>query len=232
MNQSIDLTPQDAALIAGSLANDQARIERLIAKLSAPTAPHQTGRSASQTPCAAKAEWLWVGVGSPAPHWPSKDPHTFEPIPAPGQPWPSQGGIYAGALPALDGQGIEHLVLGDWIDGEFEWGSYGKDIPAASSLKDGKANTSAMLAAQSPAAIAVDKRNTSAGDFSDWQLPSQQETHLVAATCFDHMDQAVIWTSTQYSAYLAWFQSFNDGYSNWNGKDGSLRVRPVRRFKL
>ena len=191
MNQHIDPSPQDAALIAASLANDQARIERLIAKLSNP------GEK-----------------------------------PAPGQPWPSQGGIYAGALPALDGQGIEHLVLGDWIDGDFEWGSYGKDIPGASSLKDGKANTRAMLADQSPAATVVEKRNTSAGDFSDWHIPSQQEAHLLAATCFDQMDEAVIWSSSQFSANGAWCQSFNFGYSHSRNKLTSLRVRPVRRFKL
>ena len=217
MNQSIDLSPQDAALIAGSLANDQARIERLIAKLSAP------GEKAAPS-------------RMPIP----SDPQPIEQvrgrldalIPTPGQPWLSQGGIYAGALPALDGQGIEHLVLGDWFDGEFKWGNYGKDIPGASSLKDGKANTRAMLAAQSPAATIVEKRNTSAGDFSDWHIPSQQEAHLLAATCFEQMDQAVIWTSSLYSADYAWYQGFSNGDSSWDGKDSSLRVRPVRRFKL
>lgn len=209
MNQSIDLSPQEAALIAGSLANDQARIERLIAKLSTPGAK---------------------GAPSSQAHWPNEDPHTVDLIPAPGQPWPSQGGIYAGALPALDGQGIEHLVLGDFLKGEFVWSEYGKDLSGASSRTDGKANTAAMLAAQSPAAIAVNGYSQ-AVEF-DWHIPSQQEAHLLAATCFDHMDEAVIWTSSQYSANGAWCQSFNGGNSTWDLKDLSLRVRPVRRFKL
>lgn len=215
MNQSIDLSPQDAALIAGSLANDQARIERLIAKLSNP------GEKAAPSRL-------------PIP----SDPQPIEqvrgrldaPIPTPGQPWLSQGGIYAGALPALDGQGIEHLVLGDFLKGEFVWGEYGKDLPGASSRTDGKANTAAMLAAQSPAAIAVNGYSQ-AVEF-DWHIPSQQEAHLLAATCFDHMDQAVIWTSSQYSATNAFYQSFLYGTSDWGSKLSSLRVRPVRRFKL
>jgi hypothetical protein len=209
MNQTIDLSPQDTALIAASLASDMSRIERLIAKLSAP---------------GAKA------VPSHQAHWPDQDPHTVEAIPAPGQPWASQGGIYAGALPALDGQGIEHLILGDFLKGDVAWGEYGKELPGTSSRTDGKANTAAMLEAQSPAAIAIN--NYSQAVEFDWHIPSQQEAQLISATCFEHMEKATIWTSSQYSAYGAWCQSFLNGNSLWNGKDSSLRVRPVRRFKF
>ncbi len=209
MNQAINLSPNDAALIAASLASNMSRIERLIAKLSAPGAKVASSSEAD---------------------WPDEGPHTVDSIPAPGQFWASQGGIYAGALPALDDQGVEHLIIGDFLKGEFAWGEYGKDLPGAQSRTDGKANTAAMLAAQSPAAIAVNGYSQ-AMEF-DWHIPSQQEAQLIAANCFDHMEKATVWTSSQYSAYDAWYQSFYYGYSDWSNKNSSLRVRPVRRFKF
>lgn len=215
MTEALHLTTRETALIAASLANDQAHIERLLAKLSAPGA----NAAHSRLPIPSDPQPIEQVRGR------------LDPIaPAPGQPWPSQGGIYAGALPALDGQGIEHLILGDFLKGEFEWGEYGKDLPGAQSRTDGKANTAAMLAAQSPAAIAV-KKYSDAVEF-DWHIPSQQEAYLIAATCFDEMAKAVIWTSTQCSANLAWYQSFDFGDSDWLYKSNSLRVRPVRRFKF
>ena len=39
------------------------------------------------------------------------------------------------------------------------------------------------------------------------------------------------WSSTQYSAYLAWYQDFGDGYQGGSGKTNELRARAVRRFK-
>jgi Protein of unknown function (DUF1566) len=66
----------------------------------------------------------------------------------------------------------------------------------------------------------------------DWHIPSQQEAQLIAANCFEHMEKATIWTSSQYSADYAWYQSFNNGSSSGLYKDISLRVRPVRRFKF
>lgn len=205
----LHITPQERNLIATALAADQERIERLIAKLSQSAAPEEP---AAQTDHPAQ---------------PKDSP------PAPGQVWRSQCGIYAGALPALDGQGIEHLVVGDWIDGAYQWGSYGQEIDGASSRTNGKANTAAMLAAKSPAAQALEQINIEAGfKHDDWHIPSQQEAQLIAATCFEQMQEAAIWTSTQYSDNNAWYQSFNNGNSNWNNKNNSLRVRPVRRFKL
>lgn len=109
MLNQFQLTHQEAALIASSLASEQARIENLLAKFSASSTTEYSvahGIIVAQTMLGHVTEL--------------------------GKDWPEQGGIYAGALPALDGQGIEHLVVGDWIDGELEWGSYGKDTPGTS----------------------------------------------------------------------------------------------------
>ncbi len=154
--------------------------------------------------------------------------------PLPGQPWPEQGGIYAGIMPALEGQAAYHLIIDNQdLPREHAWGNTGRHA-GASSLHDGLANTRALLEAGSPAAMAVNDINESgASTQADWYLPAKREMQLITATCSEHMtaDQ-LYWTSTQSSANYAWFQSFKHGGTYIYYKDYTLRVRPVRRLNL
>jgi len=59
---------------------------------------------------------------------------------------------------------------------------------------------------------------TSAADFKD--------------TGAEDFAAAYYWSSTEYSATFAWMQTFNNGYQTYYSKDGSYRVRCVRRLAI
>ena len=163
-------------------------------------------------------------------------PKTTHPTPAPriGQPWPEQGGIYAGIMAGRDGQPDYHLILAPAEQGSLEdikWGPYGKSIDGSVSYFDGCANTAAMVDAgldlgKRIAALQIDGH-------TDYHLPSQAEMHLLAANLEDQFEQDDwYWTSTQYSSSNAWCQTFSYGYQYDILKDVEARARAVRRFNV
>ena len=149
--------------------------------------------------------------------------------PAIGQLWKEQGGIYAGIIRGLSGAPDNHLVVAPAETGEISsiaWGPY-KTIKGADSYHDGRANTEAMAAAgldlgKAIKALAIDGH-------TDWHLPSQAEMHLLAANLKDEFNQDDwYWTSTQYSANLAWTQDFGNGGQYRSSKSYEGRARAVR----
>lgn len=156
------------------------------------------------------------------------------PTPRIGQPWPDQGGIYAGIMAGRDGQPDYHLILAPAEAGSFkdvEWGAYGKSIDGAASYFDGVANTVAMAAADLDLAKRI--LALQIDGHADYHLPSQAETHLLAANLKDQFEQDdYYWTSTQYSANLAWYQYFDYGDQGLNRKGNTGRARAVRRLIL
>jgi len=123
--------------------------------------------------------------------------------PAIGQPWPGQGGIYAGLARGEDGQPDHHLVLAveqpairlKWAAG-VEWA-----------------------------------RGIEADGHKDFALPTRFESALLYANLRDQFDtSAWYWTSTQYSDGCAWDQDFGNGYQDVNDKSYEGRVRAVRRL--
>ena len=163
-------------------------------------------------------------------------PTTTQPNPAPriGQPWPEQGGIYAGIMAGRDGQPDYHLISAPADQGSFEdveWGPFGKSIDGAASYFDGRANTAAMAAAD----IDLGKRMVALqiNGHTDYYLPSQAEMHLLAANLKDQFEQDDwYWTSTQYSSTIAWCQTFGGGSQTINNKDVESISRAVRRFNV
>ena len=159
---------------------------------------------------------------------------TTTPTPRIGQPWPDQGGIYAGIMAGRDGQPDYHLILAPAEAGSFndvEWGPYGKSIDGADSYFDGVANTAAMATAD----IDLAKRILALqiDGHADYHLPSQAEAHLLAANLKDQFEQDDwYWTSTQYSALSAWAQDFGNGYQDISTKVTTGRARAVRRLIL
>jgi Protein of unknown function (DUF1566) len=154
-------------------------------------------------------------------------------IPAYGQLWESQGGFFAGILQHPDGRLYALIVppKGTAELGEHEWGAYGTKIEGTESLTDGAANTEAHLQAGTPLGLTL-KGFEHAGH-ADWYIPARTEMVLAHDFCKEQFEQdEYYWTSSQYSANYAWYQSFYLGYSHWSLKDFSLRVRPVRRLFL
>jgi len=148
--------------------------------------------------------------------------------PAIGQIWPGQGGIYAGVIPARNGQEAYHLVIGEEL-GRFEWGPYG-DESLATSLIDGLANTAALLEhGEYPAAKAAAAHN--ADGHNDFYLPAAAELYE-AWLNLGYQDWYWVLSSSQRSAYYAFGMYFADGYQHDSGKTSELPVRPVRRLPI
>ena len=158
-------------------------------------------------------------------------------LPAFGSVIPGQGGIFVAIMRGATVDGIEQppyaLLASDAAVGEIEstWGDYRKNVPGATSRRDGLANTEAMIAAECAAAIGV-RAMTIAGH-SDWYLPSIGELNSAAANVPEIFSQeGLYWTSTQCSRSGAFVQDFEYGGSGWGDKDYEHRVRAFRRIPL
>ena len=151
-----------------------------------------------------------------------------------GQPWPEQGGVYAGIMAGHDGQPDYHLIVATAELGEIantHWGEYGKKIKGADSYFDGRANTAAMVAADNDLGKRI--RALQIEGHADYHLPSQAEIHLMAANLKDQFNQDDwFWTSTHYSADHAWMQDFLDGGQGGSRKSNAGRARAVRMIRI
>jgi len=70
------------------------------------------------------------------------------------------------------------------------------------------------------------------GGYSDWYLPSKEELSLlyVQEDVVSGFGAVNFWSSSESSAFNAWYQNFSSGYQGFNLKYYVLRVRPVRAF--
>lgn len=150
---------------------------------------------------------------------------------------PALGGYFAGFSRWTDSAGVSHptaLVVAGATYGEIggaKWGRYGDFLEGAVSRQDGMANTLAMLAADSEAALAI--RRLSIYGFADWYLPSLAELNIAAANVpelFDTDDD--YWTSTQESKNMAYVCSLRNGYTVSYRKDVPKKVRAMRRVNI
>jgi len=119
-----------------------------------------------------------------------------------GQPWPGQGGTYAGLVRGEAGQPDQHVILAD--------AKPPKRLAWAAALKWAK--------------------TIEADGHADFSIPTRDESALLYTNLRDQMDGGWHWTSTQYSDVYAWCQYFNDGNQDSGSKSYEGRVRAVRRF--
>lgn len=146
-----------------------------------------------------------------------------------GEYWPGQGGIYGGDMPARDGEPAYSLIFAAKDIGDHKWGGYNEQSKATSK-RDGLANTKAMLAEGSrPAAEAASKYT--ADGHADFYLPAAAELYQAWVDAPESFDTSTYyWSSSQRSAYGAFYTDFVDGNQDISDKYVELRVRPVRRF--
>lgn len=151
-----------------------------------------------------------------------------------GEIWPGEGGIYVSTIAARDDQPAYHLILAETDVGRFYWGPF-DDKTLAVSLHDGPSNTSALLTAARdnpvlnyPAAQAA--ISYTADGHQDFYLPAIAELQAAWLSLGDK-DWGWIWSSSQRSEDVAYRQLFAQGvqYPDSFGKNGELRVYPVRR---
>lgn len=147
-------------------------------------------------------------------------------IPAVGQPWPGQGGINGGFVPAIGDVPAYYLIFASADVGGHEWGGRSQESKATS-RHDGKANTDVLIAEGGhPAAEA--SRAYSADGHADFDLPAASQ--LYQAWVHGLITEGAYWSSSQRSANIAFGMHFDVGLQLDFVKGHELRVRPVRRF--
>ncbi|MCG8393330.1 MAG: DUF1566 domain-containing protein [Pseudomonadales bacterium] len=152
-------------------------------------------------------------------------------IPAIGEVWPEQGGIYAGMVRGSNGLPDYHLIAAHpQEEKKLEWGTAGIEVSGADHEWDGLANTIALAedGHDHPAADWAHQLNLNGRN--DWYLPARRELSLLYANVPELFDKVWHWSSTQYSAITAWSQYFGDGFQDTGLKGNAFRARAVRRF--
>ncbi len=147
-----------------------------------------------------------------------------------GQPWPGQGGINGGFVPAIDDVPAHYLIFAHADVGEHAWGGY-REESKATSKTDGKANTEWLCSDETEHSAANACAEHKADGHHDFYLPAAAELYQGWVNCPEAFAQdRYYWSSSQRSADYAFGMDFDDGYQGFLGKNGELRVRPVRRF--
>ena len=157
-------------------------------------------------------------------------PTAEDDIPAIGAYWAGQGGIYGGILQYPDG--LHHTIFGAKDLGDFAWGERGTETGATHRVS-GVLNTTTLrdTSGSFPAAEAASEYT--ADGRHDFYLPSIGELNHAMQNIPDAFDKGTwYWSSTQRSADDAFGMDFDDGCQYSGGKDGELRVRPVRRLPI
>jgi hypothetical protein len=150
-----------------------------------------------------------------------------------GECWPEQGGVYAGLMRGENGVPDYHLIVPTDPTSEaaeITWGGRGKEEPGAQSAFDGLANTTALCASKHDHPAAQWAAGLTIEGFNDFYLPSRRELRLCWVNVPELFNDGWHWSSTQFSASLAWSQGFGDGTQSTSGKLLGLRARAVRRF--
>ena len=161
---------------------------------------------------------------------------------------PYGGGFFAGTF-LLNGQ-LHALIVSPKAEGETRapFKDHNSTTEGARSLRDGMANSQAMIDGHHPAAAFC--HDLKIGGFDDWYLPSRHEMALLAenlmpgagyvpeqtaAEAFkvggaEAFERNWYLTSTEFSAGYVWVQTFSSGYqTNGDVKDWSGLVRAVRK---
>jgi len=154
-------------------------------------------------------------------------------LPAPeiGEYWDGEGGVFIGWMPARDGNPAYPLVAASGPESEAKvaFGGYGHETKGANSAHDGAANTLALLSDGQDHPAATFAAKYTADGHGDFYLPARRELMLGEINVPDLFAKAAYWSSTQHSAYRAYYMDFEDGWQGYDGKDYERVARPVRR---
>lgn len=152
-------------------------------------------------------------------------------VPAIGEYWPGEGGVNGGLFQGGDRPYYLIAPTGDDAQADLEWGGYGKELDGAKSPWDGQANTAYLASSNRendhPAAqfCAGFERD----GHKDFYLMARREATFLETTVAGLFSKPWHWTSSQFSADLAYRMGFGGGWLYAYGEDDERLVRPVRR---
>lgn len=150
-------------------------------------------------------------------------------IPDVGVYWPEQGGINGGLVAARGDVPAHYLIWAKHDAGKHAWGGYEKDS-AATSNRDGQANTVALCSSEDKHPAANACAEYQADGHHDFYLPAAAELYHGWLNVPDIFNKdRCYWSSSQRSAYTAFNMYFAGGGQYSDVKDGESLVRPVRR---
>ena len=126
-------------------------------------------------------------------------------IPAIGQPWPGQGGIYAGVVRGRDGGPDYHLIVAEEDRNDIKW----------------------KPAMEWAAGLRIDGHN-------DFTLPWRAEQAILFGNVPELFQTTWYWSREQPAELgaFAWYQSFDVGHQYDCRKTGEFRARAVRRLVI
>lgn len=159
---------------------------------------------------------------------------TISPLPAIGALLEGIG-HFAGLIRDPDGQERLLFLPADLAEYTGPWGKYGQKLAGCDSANDGRANTEALIAAETPLGkwvAEVRAKYQAEGRVGDVYIPARRELALLEVNLPHLFDKTWYWSSTQYSAYLAWVQYFEDGHATIDSKGTEDRGRLVRSVLL
>lgn len=151
-------------------------------------------------------------------------------IPAIGEYWAGEGGINGGLFPG--GGKPYYLIVPTGSDAEatHEWGGYGDELNGANSPWDGQANTADLVGVDTSHPAAQFCADFEREGHRDFYLMARREASFLEITVPEVFTQAYHWTSSQRSAYGAYYLDFEDGWLlYYDVKDLERLARPVRR---
>ena len=151
-----------------------------------------------------------------------------------GQHWHGQGGTYVGVMRGENGEPDYHLIAPKHAQiASIIYGGYGQRITGADHIRDGLANTRALLAAETEHPAAKWAIEQQAEGHADLYLPARAEVYLCWANIPEQFEDKGWWlTSTQDGPDLAWVQGFVDGYQSYVGKGYARPAFAVRRIVI
>lgn len=150
-----------------------------------------------------------------------------------GDYWQGQGGYYAGIM--RDGDCQWHLISASHRTAFYSgasWGAMGLVCNDASSARDGMRNTYAILKAEPSNRIASHFCALLIEGHKDFYWPSRCENNLIFINLPDRRVHRCHWSSTQSSAYTAWYQHFGEGHQTIQEKHHDFCARAVRRILI
>ena len=153
------------------------------------------------------------------------------PVPAIGDYWRGEGGLYAGIMPDYTGNRPYHLIVSADEAVGVSWGGHSRTEDRARSQHDGEANSKALTQCPHPHPAARWATSYRKDGHDDLHLPARRELDVAMAALPEHFTASDwYWSSTDRTTERAWGRTNNvsaltDMYKTFEG-----RARAVRRI--